>query len=334
MTQRMVWLDVRARFAPMAVATLGRTVARPGTSPGRSTIAVSDNGMEPMSRVARREFGYRAEMVDAIDRRETFRELHRPAASSSPIRGTSAARGSSPRSGSRRSRRRAPGLPGASAGRTTASTLEEALGAHGAIAGCGRCAGQRRLRGRLRGRSRGVAANVSRALPRPGSPGSRSRTRPATPPIRSSNSISPSSGSGRRDRRIDARGTGVLLTGRSEGFIVGRPDLAETIRRLVAYAEAGADCLYAPGLRAMSDISGGRRGRRAEAGQRARRERFHDGRRVGRYRRPSNQRRRGPGPLGLGGFIRAATEIAEQGTFGGLAEGATSAAIEAGFAKK
>jgi 2-methylisocitrate lyase-like PEP mutase family enzyme len=56
-------------------------------------------------------------------------------------------------------------------------------------------------------------------------------------------------------RAIDDSGTGVLLTGRSEGFIAGRPDLAETIRRLVAYAEAGADCLYAPGVRAMSDIS-------------------------------------------------------------------------------
>ena len=54
---------------------------------------------------------------------------------------------------------------------------------------------------------------------------------------------------------IDAGGSGVLLTGRSEGFIVGRPDLAETIRRLVAYAEAGAECLYAPGLRALSDIA-------------------------------------------------------------------------------
>jgi 2-methylisocitrate lyase-like PEP mutase family enzyme len=55
-------------------------------------------------------------------------------------------------------------------------------------------------------------------------------------------------------RAIDESGTGVLLTGRSEGFIVGRPDLAETIRRLTAYAEAGADCLYAPGLRTASDI--------------------------------------------------------------------------------
>jgi len=56
-------------------------------------------------------------------------------------------------------------------------------------------------------------------------------------------------------RAIDATGSGVLLTARSEGFIVGRPDLAETIRRLTAYASAGADCLYAPGLRAKSDIT-------------------------------------------------------------------------------
>lgn len=54
---------------------------------------------------------------------------------------------------------------------------------------------------------------------------------------------------------IDASGTGILLTGRSEGFIVGRPDIAETIRRLTAYAEAGADCLYAPGIRNRADIS-------------------------------------------------------------------------------
>jgi 2-methylisocitrate lyase-like PEP mutase family enzyme len=53
---------------------------------------------------------------------------------------------------------------------------------------------------------------------------------------------------------IDRSGTGVLLTARSEGFIVGRPDLGETIRRLNAFAAAGADCLYAPGLRAMSDV--------------------------------------------------------------------------------
>ena len=56
-------------------------------------------------------------------------------------------------------------------------------------------------------------------------------------------------------RAIDASGTRVLLTGRSEGFIVGRPDLAETIRRLTAYAEAGADCLYAPGITKDEEIA-------------------------------------------------------------------------------
>ena len=54
---------------------------------------------------------------------------------------------------------------------------------------------------------------------------------------------------------IDESGTGILLTGRSEGFIAGRPDLAETIRRLTAYAEAGADCLFAPGIRSKAEIS-------------------------------------------------------------------------------
>ena len=53
---------------------------------------------------------------------------------------------------------------------------------------------------------------------------------------------------------IDASGSGVLLTGRSEGFIHGRPDLAETVRRLKAYAEAGAECLYAPGIKTREQI--------------------------------------------------------------------------------
>ena len=56
-------------------------------------------------------------------------------------------------------------------------------------------------------------------------------------------------------RAIDSSGTGVLLTGRSEGFIAGRPDIAETIKRLAAYAEAGADCLYAPGVRSAGDVA-------------------------------------------------------------------------------
>jgi methylisocitrate lyase len=49
-------------------------------------------------------------------------------------------------------------------------------------------------------------------------------------------------------------GQGVL-TARSEGFVAGQPDLAETIKRLTAYAEAGADCLFAPGIRDKADIA-------------------------------------------------------------------------------
>ncbi|MEO7456465.1 MAG: isocitrate lyase/phosphoenolpyruvate mutase family protein [Gemmatimonadaceae bacterium] len=56
-------------------------------------------------------------------------------------------------------------------------------------------------------------------------------------------------------RAIDTSGSGVVLTARSEGFITGRPDLRETVMRLAEFAEAGADCLYAPGLRTMQEIT-------------------------------------------------------------------------------
>lgn len=56
-------------------------------------------------------------------------------------------------------------------------------------------------------------------------------------------------------KAIDQSGLRTVLTARSEGFIVGRPDLEETIRRVTAYAEAGADCLYAPGIRSHQDIA-------------------------------------------------------------------------------
>jgi len=56
-------------------------------------------------------------------------------------------------------------------------------------------------------------------------------------------------------RAIDESGTGIVLTGRSEGFVVGRPDIDETIRRLRAYAEAGADCLYAPRITKLEDVA-------------------------------------------------------------------------------
>ncbi len=47
---------------------------------------------------------------------------------------------------------------------------------------------------------------------------------------------------------IARSGEDVVLVGRSEGFLIGNKDLSVTIARLVAYAEAGADCLYAPGV--------------------------------------------------------------------------------------
>lgn len=54
---------------------------------------------------------------------------------------------------------------------------------------------------------------------------------------------------------IDDSGTGVLLTARSEGFVWDRPDLDEAMRRLVAYAGAGAECLYAPGITTAEQVT-------------------------------------------------------------------------------
>lgn len=56
-------------------------------------------------------------------------------------------------------------------------------------------------------------------------------------------------------KAIDAAGGGVVLTARCEGFLVGRPDLPEVLRRLQAYKTAGADCLYAPGIKTREQIT-------------------------------------------------------------------------------
>ena len=53
---------------------------------------------------------------------------------------------------------------------------------------------------------------------------------------------------------IDQAGGDVVFTARTEGFIHGRPDMDETIRRLKAFADAGADCLYAPGIKTREQI--------------------------------------------------------------------------------
>ncbi len=54
---------------------------------------------------------------------------------------------------------------------------------------------------------------------------------------------------------IDEAGGDVVLTGRAEGFVHGEPDLDAAIRRLRAYADAGADCLFAPGLTTREQIA-------------------------------------------------------------------------------
>jgi methylisocitrate lyase len=118
---------------------------------------------------------------------------------------------------------------------------------------------------------------------------------------------------------IDASGIDVLLTGRSEGFIVGRPDLDETIRRLVAYAEAGADCLYAPGIRTPDEIAAVVR---AVAPKPVNVLVGSDFTTVAALAELGVRRISVGGALARAawdGFLRAARGIARDGTFGGLA---------------
>lgn len=56
-------------------------------------------------------------------------------------------------------------------------------------------------------------------------------------------------------KAIDDSGEDVFLTARSEGFFAGKPDFDDMLARIKAYADAGADCLYAPGLREEEQIS-------------------------------------------------------------------------------
>lgn len=132
---------------------------------------------------------------------------------------------------------------------------------------------------------------------------------------------------------IDAAGGDTLLVGRAECFLVGRPDLAETIARLRAYANAGADCLYAPGLRTRDDIAAVVAAVAPKpfnlligsAGVMSLQEAAALGvRRVsvgGALARSA-----------WGGFMRAAQRIAEDGSFEGFSEAAAGQALNALFA--
>jgi len=130
---------------------------------------------------------------------------------------------------------------------------------------------------------------------------------------------------------IDDSGTGILLTARSEGFIVGRPDLDETIHRLQAFAEAGADCLYAPGLRTMAEITAVVS---AVAPKPVNVLVGSDFATVADLERAGVRRISVGGALARaawGGFLQAAREIAEHGTFAGLSRAVPFAEINRSF---
>jgi methylisocitrate lyase len=123
-------------------------------------------------------------------------------------------------------------------------------------------------------------------------------------------------------------GTGVVLVARSEGFIAGRPHLAETVRRLTAYAEAGADCLYAPGVRTREEITAVVR---AVAPKPVNVLVGSDFTTVADMAALGVRRISVGGALARaawGGFARAAGELARAGTFGGFSIALPSAELE------
>src|SRR6266404_4048242 len=119
---------------------------------------------------------------------------------------------------------------------------------------------------------------------------------------------------------IDASGSGVLLTARAECYLVGHPDpLKESLRRLEAYAAAGADCLYAPGPKTREHIQAIVK---AVAPKPVNLLVGAPGLSVAEIAELGVRRVSTGGALAGSawtGFIRAAKEIAEQGSFGGLA---------------
>lgn len=122
-----------------------------------------------------------------------------------------------------------------------------------------------------------------------------------------------------------------MLVGRAENFLHGRPDLADTIRRLQAFAAAGADVLYAPGLKSRDDIAAVVRAVApkpvnvlAVAGIPPRDELAALG--VRRISVGGSLAR-----AALTAFLRAAEELNSAGTFEYIAQGITNAKLNATF---
>ena len=131
---------------------------------------------------------------------------------------------------------------------------------------------------------------------------------------------------------IDKTGADVLLTARPEGFIRGRPELAETIRRLKAFADAGADCLYAPGIKTPDEITAVVQAVAPKPVNLLKG--WAGGLSVDDIAALGVRRISVGGALARaawGGFIRAARQIALGGSFGGFSDAAPAADLNALF---
>jgi 2-methylisocitrate lyase-like PEP mutase family enzyme len=136
-------------------------------------------------------------------------------------------------------------------------------------------------------------------------------------------------------KAIDQAGGDTLLVGRAECFLVGRPDLEETIARLKAYVQAGADCVYAPGIRTREQIT--------EVVTRVAPTPFNlligwaSELTVSEVAALGVRRISVGGALARsawGGFMRTAKLIAEHGTFTGFSDAASGAEINTLFATR
>lgn len=132
-------------------------------------------------------------------------------------------------------------------------------------------------------------------------------------------------------KAADADNSGTLLVGRCEAFLWGQPDLKLVIDRLQAYSDAGADCLYAPGLKSKDDI--------AAAVKAVHPKPFNlligaPGLSVAEAADLGVRRISVGGALARaawGGFIRAAREIADKGSFTELGAGQPGAELNRMF---
>jgi 2-methylisocitrate lyase-like PEP mutase family enzyme len=124
----------------------------------------------------------------------------------------------------------------------------------------------------------------------------------------------------------------VVLVARTECFLVGRDDIDEVVRRLRAFSEAGADCLYAPGIRAREHI------RTVVEAVAPKPVNVLIGAPIGLTMTDAAElgvRRVSVGSAmaraAWSGFLHAATELAEQGSFGAFADAAPHAELNAFF---